>query len=118
MPVPAQVPLLQISLLVHALLSSQGVPLGLLAAVHAPELQTPVWQMSLLALQSMAGPLHLPAWQVSPWVQASPSLQLLPAGLSCCRHLPALHTPLWQASSSVAQLTGWAAQAPLPSHLS
>ncbi len=76
---PPQMPLVQASAVVHARPSSHKVP-----SVTLPNTQTPVLGLqlsdvqALLSLQTLATPLQTPAWQVSPLVQALPSLQLPP----------------------------------------
>jgi len=70
-------------LLQHCPLPVQAVPLGRL---HSPGL--PVVQQMLGALQTTAVPVQVPFWQVSPLVQALPSLQVVPFGLFCSTQLP------------------------------
>ncbi len=77
--VPLHVPLWQVSLLVQALPSLQGVPPTTATLIQLP---VPVSQVSpvqgLLSSQFLVVPLHTPFWHASPVVQALPSLQELP----------------------------------------
>jgi len=68
----------QASLTEQTLPSLQLVPLGAAGFEQAPVagLQVPAtWHWSLAAQVTGLAPVHAPAWQVSVWVQASPSSQ-------------------------------------------
>ena len=85
---PTQAPSLQISPLVQADKSSQAAAFGK-ATQPTPESQVSLVQ-GFLSSQTNAGPAwHLPAWQLSPWVQTDPSAsQLLPSLTGAGAHLP------------------------------
>src|SRR5882672_5308152 len=97
---PVQVPAWQVSTWVQALPSVQVVPSGLGVAaeqVPVPGLQVPgSWQASE-AVQTMGlAPVQTPAWQVSTWVQALPSVQAAPSGLGAAVEqtpVPGLQVP-------------------------
>ena len=95
----------------QALPSVQVAPFALFGFVHTPVplLHVPAsWHWSSAPQTTGLAPVHVPAWQVSVCVQASPSTQLLPLGLAGLLHIPsaALHAPaLWHGSSAV-QITG------------
>src|SRR6478735_5205820 len=59
-------------------------------------------------------PTHTPAWQVSVWVQALPSLQAVPSVLSGLEHWPVAEsqTPATWHWSSAVQMTDVPAQVP------
>lgn len=78
-----QAPAWQTSPLVQALLSEQVVPFGAAGFEQVPLAgsQTPAtWHVSDAAQTLGALPVQAPAWQVSVWVQALPSLQVVPLG--------------------------------------
>jgi hypothetical protein len=81
-PAPAtQAPAVHTSAAVHALPSLQGVPSGTVAVEQTPVegLHTPArWHWSPAGQITGFAPEHVPAWQVSVWVQALPSSQLPP----------------------------------------
>src|SRR5438094_10584688 len=79
-----------VSVLVHALSSSQAVPLDLLAKEQVPSpLQVPVsWHWSGAA-QVKAVPPQVPAVQTSFLVQALPSSQAVPLDLAGLEQMPA-----------------------------
>ncbi len=78
--VPAQVPLWQLSGLVQALPSSHTLPLATGVYTQLPVVESQVSAVhTLLSLQVLAVPPHLPALQVSGLVQALPSLQPVPS---------------------------------------
>ena len=69
------------SVCVHALPSLQVVPFGKAGFEHAPVavLQVPAaWHWSAALQTTGFVPTHVPAWHVSVWVHASPSLQVVP----------------------------------------
>lgn len=75
---PVQLPLWQVSPVVHALPSLQAVPFATAEWVYPVlGLHESVVQ-ALLSLQEIAVPVHVPFWQESPVVQALPSLQEMP----------------------------------------
>jgi len=72
-------------------------PHGLLSLAfgfeHWPvlELQVPAtWHWSSAAQTTALLPLHVPLWQVSVWVQALPSLHVVPFGAAGLEHWPVL----------------------------
>jgi hypothetical protein len=88
---PVQAPAWQVSVCVQALPSLQAVPFALagfeqmpLAGSQAPA----VWHWSGVAQVTGFVPVQAPAWQVSVWVQALPSLQVVPSGLAGLVHAP------------------------------
>jgi hypothetical protein len=88
---PTHVPPWQVSVCVHRLPSEQAAPLFLAGLVHCPLAgsHTPAsWHWSLAAQTTGAAPKHVPAWQVSAWVQALPSLQEVPLVLGGSLHSP------------------------------
>ena len=89
---PLHVPAWQVSVCVHALPSLQAEPSALLGLLQTPVAgaQVPaVWHWSCALQVTGLAPLHVPAWQVSLWVQALPSLQAEPSAL-----LGVLQTPV------------------------
>src|SRR5438093_261412 len=82
---PTQAPAWQVSLCVHALASSQLLPLGLAGLLQAPVagLQTPaVWHWSAAVHTTGLAPTQMPAAQVSVCVQALPSSHGAPSSLA------------------------------------
>jgi hypothetical protein len=76
-----QVPAWQVSVWVQALPSLQVVPFAAVGFEHTPVAGTQVpatWHWSLATQLFGLPPVQLPAWQVSVWVQALPSLQVVP----------------------------------------
>jgi len=115
---PAQAPAWQVSVWVQAFPSLQVVPLAFDGFEHTPVevLQVPaVWHWSDAAQTTGFDPAQAPAWQVSVWVQAFPSLQVVPFAFVGFEHTPVdvLQTPaMWHWSDAV-QTTGFdPAQAP------
>lgn len=107
---PTQAPSTHVSVLVHAFPSLQVVP-----STAEGSLQTPVtglhvpgtWHW-LLAVQTSGVPAQVPVVHTSFSVQAFPSLQLTPLGLSGLSHNPVrkLHVPgSWQLLKA-SQITG------------
>jgi hypothetical protein len=88
---PVQMPSWQVSAWVQALASLHDAPLAFAKLqMPVPGLQeAAVWHWSGAAQITGLAPVHVPAWQVSVWVQASPSLHEEPlafAGLE--EHIP------------------------------
>ena len=88
---PTQLPVWQVSDCVHASPSLQAEPLALfgllqtpVAGAHVPA----VWHWSCAVQVTGLAPLQVPAWQVSLWVQALPSLQAAPSALIGLLHVP------------------------------
>jgi hypothetical protein len=97
---PVQTPDMQVSVWVQALLSLQVVPSSLIGFEHTPVLgwHTPTsWHWSSAVQMTGFDPVQTPDWQVSVWVQALPSLQVVPSALfgNVQRPVPLLHVPLW-----------------------
>jgi len=100
--VPAHVPFVHLSPVVHLSPSSQVVPLAFctgvgqtpVAVLHAPA----VWHWSAVHTTGLL-PVHTPALQVSVWVQAFPSLQVVPSvfGLHAVVLVPGVHCWHWLA---------------------
>src|SRR5438552_2605552 len=89
--VPTQVPAWQVSLWVQASPSVQAVPLDLAGVEKVPLAgsQTPAtWHWSRAAQTTGFVPTQVPPWQVSLWVQASPSVQAMPFGLAGVEQVP------------------------------
>src|SRR5262245_23997370 len=77
----AQAPPWQVSPVVQALLSLQVVPFGAAGFEQTPVAgaQVPAtWHWSDAVQTFAVPPVHAPAWQASPVVQALPSLQVVP----------------------------------------
>src|SRR5437867_2210475 len=104
---PTQAPAGQVSVRVHALASSHGVPLSLAGLLQAPEagLQTPaVWHWSAAVHTTGLAPTQAPAAQVSVRVQALPSSHGAPLSLAGLLQPPeaGLQTPaVWHWSAAV-----------------
>jgi hypothetical protein len=120
----AQVPPWQLSPVVQALPSSHALPscAGVWAQLPVGESHAS-WVHTLPSPQSFGvPPVQLPAWQLSPTVQPSPSLHAVPLGMAGWEHAPLaglhwswvhglpslqsfaappVHAPAWQASLSV-----------------
>src|SRR5213594_2013254 len=117
--VPVQTPALQTSPSVLASPSSQGVPSGVTGfeQVALSGSQTPAsWHWSWAVQTTGLTAVHVPPWQVSLCVQASPSLQLVPvSGVTVQLDVPlqvrVLH---WSEVQVSAVPTHW----PLPSQVS
>ena len=78
---PVQVPATQVSVWVQALPSLQVVPSVAAGLEQAPEVGSQVpaaWHWSLAEQTTGLEPTQAPAWQVSVWVQALPSLHAVP----------------------------------------
>src|SRR5439155_319182 len=103
----------------QALPSLQAVPLAAAGLEHCPVegLHVPAtWHWSEAMQVTGFEPTHIPLWQLSVCVQASPSLQLVPLGAVGLEHCPVdgsqvpatglepAHVPLWQVSVCVQAL--------------
>jgi hypothetical protein len=104
---PVQLPAWQVSLCVHASLSSQPVPLATVGSLQTPvagsQLPT-VWHWSLAVQTTGFEPVHTPAWQLSLCVHASLSSQPVPllAAGSLQTPVPGLQLPtVWHWSLAV-----------------
>ena len=110
---PVHVPAMQLSLCVQALPSLQLEPSLLAGLVQAPVvgLQVPAeWHWSLAVQVFGLAPVHVPATQVSVWVQALPSLQLVPSVFAGLEQAPLVGSQvpaLWHWSDA-AQVFGLA----------
>jgi hypothetical protein len=107
--VPVQTPAMQTSVCVQRLLSLQVVPSGS-AGFEQPEagLQTPaLWHWSMGPHVMVTPSVQTPAWQVSPLVQALPSLQAVPFGFGTLEQMPVagLHVLGWWHWSAAGQVT-------------
>src|SRR5436189_82736 len=117
--VPVQTPALQTSPSVLASPSSQGLPSGVTGfeQVALSGSQTPAsWHWSWAVQTTGLTAVHVPPWQVSLCVQASPSSQLVPvSGVTVQLDVPlqvrVLH---WSEVQVIAVPTHW----PLPSQVS
>jgi hypothetical protein len=110
---PVQVPAWQVSVWVQLLPSLHEEPLVLVVNEQTPVvvLQTPgFWQAPGAAQVTAVAPVHAPAWQVSPCVQALLSLQELPSTLLPYAQTPVaeLQTPAVWHVPGAAQVTGLA----------
>ncbi len=86
---PVHVPLWQESACVHAFPSVQVVPFAATGFEHCPVAgaQTPAtWHWSAAAHVTGFVPVHVPLWQESVWVQAFPSLQVVPFAAAGLEH--------------------------------
>src|SRR5437899_892902 len=108
-----QAPASQVSVWVQALPSLQALPSALLGLEQVPLAgsQTPAsWHWSRAAQTTGFVPVQMPDWQLSVWVQASPSAQAAPSVLFGLEQVPLAgsQTPAsWHWSSTV-QTTGFA----------
>jgi hypothetical protein len=104
---PVQVPATQVSDWVQALPSLQAVPSVLLGLEQTPVevLHVPaVWHWSRAVQVTGLAPVQTPATQVSDWVQALPSLQVVPSVLLGLEHVPVTPSQvptLWHWSRAV-----------------
>ena len=119
--VPAHAPALHLSTSVQALASSQAVPLATAVLLQAPVagLQAAVLQIGAAGQTVGAPAMHAPLTQLSPAVQALPSLHRVPAGNGVSLQAPVAgsHAFVTQAPPG-AQATGVPTQAPVPSQRS
>src|SRR5437879_1229010 len=111
--VPTQAPAWQVSVWVQASPSLQALPFALSGLEQRPFAgsQTPAsWHWSGMAQTTGLAPTQAPAWQVSVWVQASPSVQALPFALSGLEQLSPARSraPASWHWSRAAQTTGLA----------
>jgi hypothetical protein len=107
---PVHVPFWHVSVFVHALPSLQVVPLAAtgLEQVPVPGSQVPaVWQESEAVQVTGLLPVQVPFWQVSVFVHALPSLQVVPLATTGFEHVPVegLHVPAAWHASAAAQVT-------------
>ena len=88
---PTQLPVWQLSVCVQAFPSLHDVPSDAFGFEHEPACgsQTPAtWHWSLAEHTTGFDPVHVPAWHVSLWVHASPSLQAVPLAALGFEHEP------------------------------
>jgi hypothetical protein len=88
---PTHAPAWQVSVCVQALPSLQAAPSALAGLEHTPvdESQVPaVWHWSEAAQVTGLLPTHAPAWQLSLWVHALPSLHAAPLATAGLEHTP------------------------------
>jgi hypothetical protein len=110
---PAHVPFVHASPLVHTSPSLQDVPSAAAGFEQVPvaESQTPaVWHWSCAEHATGFDPAHPPCWQVSTWVQAFPSSQVVPFAFGGLVQKPSsgLQVPaMWHWSCAV-HTTGFA----------
>jgi len=95
---PIQLPDWQVSVWVQRSPSSHPVPSGFIGFEQLPVdgLQVPaLWHWSSGLQTTGSEPVQVPLWQVSVWVQRSPSSQAVPSGLIGFEQLPVegLHVP-------------------------
>jgi hypothetical protein len=96
---PPQTPLEQVSFNVHASPLLHAEPSAFVTSEQTPVTvsQTPgSWHGSEAVHVTGLLPTQAPAWQVSVWVQALPSPQLVPSGVGGLEHAPVAvsQTPL------------------------
>jgi hypothetical protein len=108
---PVQAPAWHVSTWVQAFPSLHAVPSVAAGFEHAPVLglQLPTtWHSSEAVHVTGLAPAQLPAWQVSTWVQALPSLHAVPSGLDGLEHAPVegSHAPAVWHWSLAEQVTG------------
>jgi hypothetical protein len=90
---PVQMPAWQLSDWVQALPSLQAVLLGLAGFEQAPVVVSQVpaeWHWSLAVQTTGLAPVQTPAWQLSDWVQALPSLQAVLSAFAGFEQMPVL----------------------------
>ena len=117
---PLQMPVTHVSICVQALPSLHTAPSGLagleqvpVAGSHVP----PLWHWSEAEHVTGFAPTHVPAWQVSDWVHALPSLHAgpvsnahvpfdgAPAAVEQASQAPELHAELQQTPSAQKPVT-------------
>src|SRR2546430_17402499 len=103
-------PAWQVSICVQASPSEQAVPSAWFGLEHVPLAGSQIpatWHWSSAVQTTGFAPMQLPAWQVSVWVQASPSAQALPSALFGLEQGPAAgsQTPATCPRSRAAQPT-------------
>src|SRR5262249_4375237 len=92
-----QAPAWQESLWVQALPSLQLVPSAFAGLEQTPVVASQVptsWHWSVVVQVTGFVPTQAPAWQESLWVQAFPSLQLVPSAFAGFAHVPVCAPPL------------------------
>ena len=99
---PVHVPAWQVSVWVQASPSEHAEPFGAVGFEHnpVPGLHVPArWHWSLAVQVTGLEPVHVPDWQVSVWVHAFPSLQVVPLGRGEASHASevSLQTPMLHA---------------------
>jgi hypothetical protein len=112
---PVHVPVWHVSVCVQALPSLQPEPSALGGSEHSPVpvLHVPAsWHWSLAVQTTEVPAWQLPDWQVSPSVQALPSLQPDPSALGGSEHspVPALHVPAswhWSLAVQTTAVPAW-----------
>jgi len=110
---PTQLPVWHVSDCVQELPSLQIAPSALLGLLHVPVPASHVpasWHWSMASQMTGLAPVHVPVWQVSDCVQASPSLQLVPSALFGLLQMPvagAQVPAVWHWSCAL-QVTGFA----------
>jgi hypothetical protein len=106
---PPQVPFVQVSVTVQNRPSSQLVPSPFFGLVQEPLVgsQVPiVWHWSSAVHCFGEAPVHVPAWQLSDWVQAFPSSQATPLVFVGFVQVPPEQVPAtWHWSEAVHVLT-------------
>ena len=108
---PVQLPVWQLSLCVQALPSLQAAPFAVAGFEQVPVLRSQVparWHWSLAVQTTGVPPVQAPTWQVSPCVQALPSLQAAPFAFAGFEQVPVLRSQVparWHWSLAV-QATG------------
>src|SRR3989442_1146213 len=106
-----QLPLWQVSVWVQALPSLHAVPSAALGFEQVPVAGSHVpatWHWSRAVQVTGLLPTQLPLWQVSVWVQASPSLHAVPSALVGVEQVPVAgsHVPATWHWSRAVQVTG------------
>src|SRR5437879_8131894 len=109
---PTQAPSWQESICVQASPSEQALPSAWFGLEHVPLAGSQIpatWHWSSAVQTTGFAPMQLPAWQVSVWVQASPSAQALPSAWFGLEHVPLAgsQTPATWHWSSAVQTTGF-----------
>src|SRR5262249_13767740 len=107
--VPVHTPPWQVSVCVHGFPSLHTTPSGLGGLLHTPftGLHAPAsWHASSGVQTTGLPPMHTPAWQTSPCVQAWPSLHAVPVSWV---HVPSAVAP-------AATLHAWQSPATPPPH--
>src|SRR5437016_3292735 len=106
-------PAWQVSLRVQASPSLQAEPSAVFGLEQVPLAGSQIpatWHWSSAVQTTGFAPMQLPAWQVSVWVQASPSAQALPSAWFGLEHVPLAgsQTPATWHWSRAVQMTGLA----------
>jgi hypothetical protein len=110
---PVQTAVVHVSVCVHGLPSLHAVPSGAPGFEHVPSagLHDPAtWHWSLAAHVTGFIPAQMPLAHASVWVQALPSLQVVPSGSVGVEQVPlnGLHDPAAWHWSTGAHVTGFA----------